>query len=251
MSIIRIGTNNIISDATITATDAATAYPVDNIKNATLDRFESNSTSETVSISFNSQSVQMITFHGIIFDNLTINLDLATVLVATQVFTSADKSGIDNKSITFTLANPVTIDNIELVFTGSSVPKIQYCFIGDQIRLEYESLQTFDNSTDEAFNSRGNTTSYNPGYLYTEYQLTTAIKEEYGTYRDKWRIILDEGWAMARPYIIEGDYIPTDIILGQLSSGRIPYNIISTRGQNNQFKVQSTVRIIEVNGEDD
>jgi hypothetical protein len=243
---LKIGVDNIIGTATLTGGNTNPSFPEDNAQEATLERWQSLSVSDTLTITFTAQQINHIAFFNVNIDTVTVTGKLSTATVFTDTYTQ--KSGID--VLNMYIPQTGNIDELVLSINNASsdtFPYVGYIWLGDEKQFNFEAQQEVEESNATREVSRGNIAEQNPGYIKRSIQMTIA-KEEFSAQRSRLREI-QRDWATPKSYVIDEDCWPTEVLLATLDSGRVqydPFNIIdNTTGYKN---TNATIGIDEVFG---
>lgn len=272
---LRIGINNYVGAANVSATSTAAGRTPQMVQDATITHWQAGANDATLSIVLsdagiseiivsggdcfidmndgyicggNSQSVDLITAHRVQFTGLlTVNTYYGGALQGANSYNPGDLDGIEVLHLFTTLSG--ICDRVDFVFSGgNSAPSIGYIWVGSQITFGTAALQDFDESFDTAAVSQAGFAGSRRKNLLRTLQVT-ASHTEARVLKGYMRQIMRSGYAVPRPFVRTETCLPTETLLGILDAPRIGYdffeNIDTATGYR---KAQTTFGIAEVLG---
>lgn len=220
---IYVGIDNYVNTASATST--ATGYSADNALTAEGSVWRGNDNDDTLTITLDQdRNVNLICLHGVKGQQVDLTTKLNGGTVGTETVNVLGLSGIDYKSIYFTLTG--YIDQVIFrvrQFDGDPV-EVAYVWAGSKVDIEEESVQDFLESTDTVNLTLGNLANSTGRYDYRAMNVTTA-KMPATELKYKMETIIKSGYGIPRAISrVTADCIPEVTMLGVLDSGKVGYD---------------------------
>ena len=253
----KVGNTTKLENVTITSTvNKVSGFDKENIIDAnSLKKWKVQNGAVTLTLEFDAITADAICLFNC---NIKTAVEIKTysavpALIESKSIAVADLTGFDSLNALFELTDTTTnIVKIELVFTAADTSfftSVGFIWVGNLIDFGcLEALQVFGDSENQVTVSRANTVSRKERYNFQEFNLTTKKEEDFTDLQTNFRLILDSGYGLRRPFLFsEKPYTESspNLIYGILNSPRIGYDTIESSDSGETFN-QATIRSREV-----
>jgi hypothetical protein len=178
-----------------------------------------------------------------------------TVIETKTILAAELITSLESKNALFELTDTSTsIVAIDLVFSGPTSTYetfTGFIWVGEIVNFGcseamQEAMQPTDNSNDNVNITRANVSDSKEEYSFQNYDLTLKKENDFLTLRTNMRSILESGYGLPRPYIIDEPYFADpEVIYGILDSGKVAYDLFFTSKTAGTYIAQVTLGIRE------